>query len=145
MYLLNDIHPTTPLPPHEANECAIYQVLDYACRQSDFHAAYTLKLAYSIRDRRTEMVLKALVSDNWHVFWKVRRRVDGYQRAIMAFAEEGIRLHALKCLGRSYFTAERAFVERVAERNWRELVDGGVGWELSEDGEGVVIRRVKKG
>jgi hypothetical protein len=71
--------------------------------------------------------------------------VDGYQRSVVEWADGGMRVHALKCLGRSYFSAERGFVERVADRRWEELVSDGVGWELSADGERVVIRRAKGG
>jgi hypothetical protein len=142
LYLIYDIHPLTPLPTHEFNECIIYYVLDLACRQSEFSLAYKVKVEYGIRDRRVEAVLKALVMDNWTVFWKVRRRVDGFQRAIMGWAEQGVRLHALKCLGRSYFTADKGFVEKAAGMEWEGLVGEGVGWELGNDGV-VVIRRVK--
>jgi hypothetical protein len=142
MYLLNDIHPLTPLPPHELNECVIYNILDLACRQSDYTAAYTTKLAYKIRDSKVEMILRALVMDDWTLFWRVRRRVDGFQRAILGWAEQSVRLHALKCLGRSYFSAEKGFVEAAAGMEWKGLVEEGVGWELG-DGDVVVIRRVK--
>jgi hypothetical protein len=142
LYLLNDIHPFTPLPPHELNECVIYHILDLACRQSDYTAAYTTKLAYNIRDRRVEAILRALVMDDWTMFWRVRRRVDGFQRAILGWAEQSVRLHALKCLGRSYFSAEKGFVEAAAGMEWKGLVEEGVGWELG-DGDVVIIRRVK--
>lgn len=69
--------------------------------------------------------------------------VDGYQRAIMEFAVPEMRLHALKCVGKGYLQADRAFVERSGDRTWEELVGrDGVGWELGEDGR-VVIRRAK--
>ncbi|KAF2432339.1 hypothetical protein EJ08DRAFT_669421 [Tothia fuscella] len=144
LYLLYTIHPITPLPTHELNEFANYQILDLACRQQDLPNAYITKLAFGITDRRVNAVLKALATDNWTLFWRVRKRVDGYQRAVMRFAEEGLRLHALKCLGSAYFTAERVYVERCAGSTWEELGRLGVGWELIEDGAGVVIKRVKK-
>ncbi|KAI9840592.1 MAG: hypothetical protein M1830_007929, partial [Pleopsidium flavum] len=97
---------------------------------------------YEYRDRRVEMVLGALVHDNWCVFWRMRRAVDGYKKRLMEWAEDGLRVHALKCLGRSYLTVEKGYVERVAERAWEELrEENGVGWEL--DGEKVVVRRAK--
>jgi hypothetical protein len=142
LYLLYEIHPLTPLPPHELSECAIYYILDSACRTSDLPLAYTIKLQYSITDRRVEAILRALVMDNWCLFWKVRRRVDGFQRAILGWAEQGVRLHALKCLGKTYFTADRSFVERTTGMEWAGLVGEGVGWELG-DADVVVIRKVK--
>jgi hypothetical protein len=60
----------------------------------------------------------------------------------MGWAEDKMRLHALKCLGRTYFTAKKAFVEKATEKSWEELVKNGVGWEL-KDANTVVIRRPK--
>ncbi|KAK5163997.1 hypothetical protein LTR16_012118, partial [Cryomyces antarcticus] len=74
-------------------------------------------------------------------FWKMKRAVDGYQRVLMSWADESVRLHALKCLGRSYNVADKAFVERAAGSTWHDLVKSGVGWQL--DGEKVVIRKMK--
>ncbi|OCK80035.1 hypothetical protein K432DRAFT_298511, partial [Lepidopterella palustris CBS 459.81] len=140
--LLSKIHPYTPLPSPDLHEFVGYHILDLACRQSNMLAAYQVKRQYKYSDRRVEMVLRALVADNWVVFWKMRRAVDGYQKRVMEWAEEGVRLHALKCLGRGYMTAERSYVERCADRRWADLVNDGVGWELV-DGEKVIIRRPK--
>lgn len=88
-------------------------------------------------------MLKALVQDDWVRFWRVRRAVDGYQRAIMEFAVDRMRLHALKCLGKSYMSADKAFVERSGDARWEDLVKGGVGWQLQEGTGSVVIRKPK--
>lgn len=118
-------------------------VLDQACRQSDYAGARATKVLYKFEDRRVEAVLKALVSDDWVTFWRTRRSVDGYQRAVMGWAEGRVRLHALKCLGKAYMRADRRFVERVTERRWEELAKDGVGWELLNEGEVVVIQKPK--
>ena len=60
----------------------------------------------------------------------------------MEFAVERIRLHALKCIGRSYMSADKAFIERMCDAKWDELVESGVGWQLQENGN-VVIRKPK--
>lgn len=143
-YLLEEIHPQTPLSIPELNEFANYHILDLACRLGDYHAAFCVRYQYGTRDRRVDAVLKSLVRDDWVSFWRVRRRVDGHQRALLAFAEEGVRLHALKCLAKTYFSVEKTFVERSGDTQWAELVKGGVGWELVE-GDRVVIRRPKVG
>ncbi|KAF2464756.1 uncharacterized protein BDR25DRAFT_329061 [Lindgomyces ingoldianus] len=140
--LLNMIHPHTPLSPTELHEYVGYKILDQACRQGDFSGAYETKHRYKYSDRRVELVLKALISDNWVVFWKMKKAVDGYQRRIMEYAEQNMRLHALKCLGRGYMRADRAYVERCADRRWADLKRDGVGWELV-DGERVIIKRPK--
>lgn len=86
--------------------------------------------------------MRALVADDWVVFWRMRRSVDGYQRAVMEWAEKRVRVHALKCVGRAYMKADKGYVERCAERGWEELVGDGVGW--SEEGGVVMIRKVGK-
>ncbi|KAG9662998.1 hypothetical protein KCU95_g3813, partial [Aureobasidium melanogenum] len=142
-YLLYKIHPRTPLSRPELQEFASYLLLDLACRQGEFVDAYRLRKRYGIRDRKVDAVLKALVHDDWVLFWRTRRAVDGYQRCLMSWAEDGMRLHALKCLGRGYMMVDKAFVERSAERSWDELVKRDkVGWILREDGV-VVIRKPK--
>jgi exonuclease VII large subunit len=140
--LLNTIHPKTPLSSTELHEYVGYLVLDQACRQGDIAGAHETRLQYKYKDRRVELVLRALVSDNWVVFWKMKKAVDGYQRRIIEYAEQGTRVHALKCLGRGYMSAERRYVERCADRKWADLVHDGVGWELTE-ADRVVIKTPK--
>lgn len=142
LYLLEKIHRKCPLPAAELNEFAAYHVLDLACRQSDFNSAFIIRLAYQVKERRVDMVLRSLISDDWVMFWRTRKLADGYQRCLMSWADDRVRLHALKCLGRAYFTSKRAFVEMATERSWEELVKSGVGWEL-KDANTVVIRRPK--
>jgi hypothetical protein len=141
--LLTHIHPRNPLSPSSLHEFIGLLILDQACRQSDFAGARATKLQYSYKDWRVEKVLRCLVADDYAGYWRVRKSVDGYQRSVLEWADGGMRIHALKCLGRGYFSAERGFVERVTDRVWEELVRDGVGWELSADGERVVIKRPK--
>jgi hypothetical protein len=142
-HLLYRIHPKTPLSRPELQEFASYLILDAACRQGEFVDAYRLRRGYGVRDRKVDAVIKALVHDDWVLFWRMRRAVDGYQRCLMSWAEDGVRLHALKCLGRSYMMVDKAFVELSTERSWDELVEKDkVGWILREDGM-VVIRKPK--
>ncbi|KAH4038765.1 hypothetical protein HBH98_061470 [Parastagonospora nodorum] len=140
--LLNTLHPRNPLPPHDLRDFVGLMILDQACRQQDYAGARATKLAYRHADRHVEAVVRALVSDDWVGFWRVRRAVDGYQRGVMEWADGRVRVHALKCLGKAYMRADRRFVERCAERGWDDLVVDGVGWELDEAGV-VVIRKVK--
>ena len=104
--------------------------------------AIQVKREFEHRDRKVNAVLRALVHDDWVRFWRVRRAVDGYQRAIMEFAVERVRMHALKCIGRGYLVADKKFVERTGNAKWEQLVDEGVGWGLQESGS-VVIRKKK--
>ncbi|KAF2021541.1 hypothetical protein BU24DRAFT_446536 [Aaosphaeria arxii CBS 175.79] len=140
--LLNKIHPQTPLTPAELHEYVGYLILDQACRQGDYTGAHETRLKYKYMDWRVQCVLQALVADNWVVFWKMKKAVDGYQRRIMGYAEQTIRVHALKCLGRGYMSADKRFIESCADRQWSDLVDDGVGWELTET-DRVIIKKPK--
>lgn len=143
LYLLHQIHPITPLSVPELQEFVGYRILDLACRQYELVDAFAVKMKYRYADRKVTVVLRSIVHDDWVRFWRMRRAVDGYQRAIMEFAAERMRMHALKCLGRSYLNADKWFVERTADARWDDLVrDSGVGWELQENGD-VAIRKPK--
>jgi hypothetical protein len=140
--LLTVIHPQTPLSAPDLKEYVGLLILDQACRQGNLALAHETRLQFVYSDRRVELVLKALVADNWVVFWKMKKAVDGYQRSVMEFAEKDMRVHALKCLGRGYMSVERKFVESSAEKDWGELVEEGVGWELTESDK-VLIKKPK--
>lgn len=141
-YLLYEIHPHSPLSPTELQEFVGYKILDLACRQHELQDAFAVKLAFKQHDRRVNAALMALVHDDWVKFWRTKRAVDGYQRAIMEHSVDGVRLHALKCLGRGYLNADKSFVERTTDSGWDDLVSSGVGWQLQESGN-VVIRKPK--
>ncbi|PVH98702.1 hypothetical protein DM02DRAFT_615637, partial [Periconia macrospinosa] len=143
MSLLTVIHRAeAPLSAPDLKEYVGLLILDQACRQGNLALAHETRVKYAYRDRRVELVLKALVADNWVLFWKMKRAVDGYQRSVMEFAEKEVRLHALKCLGRGYMSVERKFVEGCTDRAWAELVKEGVGWELT-DADRVLIKKPK--
>lgn len=143
LHLLRRIHPSSPMSSSEEHEFVGYYILDLACRQDDLAAAYEARNTYKYRDTRIEMVLHALAHDNWCIFWKIQRLVDGYQKRLMEWGEDRMRRHALKCLGRGYLSAEKAYIEKVAGRDWEELQKKDkVGWELNEDM--VTIRRIRR-
>lgn len=141
-HLLHAIHPHTPLSASELHEFASYQILDLACRQNNLAAAYAVRVRYDCRDRRVDALLRALAHDDWTAFWRIRRAVDGYQKRLIEWADNGMRLHALKCLGRSYMSADRSYIEKCTQASWDRLVAGGVGWELGNE-ERVLIRKPK--
>ncbi|KAF2673525.1 hypothetical protein BT63DRAFT_159025 [Microthyrium microscopicum] len=142
---VNSPQTNSPLSSSELQSISTYQILDLACRQRDLMGAYTLRAERRLKNEHVDAVLRALVRDEWGAFWKAGERVDGYVRAVMAWAEEGVRVHALKCVARTYFVVEREYVEKCAGRSWEALVEEGVGWELETVGgkEMVVVRRAK--
>lgn len=140
--LLYSLHARNPLSPGQVHEYVGYLVLDLGCRLGDFAGARETMVRFGYRERRVEMIMSALVSDNWVLFWRARRGVDGYQRALCGFAEQGVRVNALKVIGKSYLVCDRRWVEDAAGKEWDALKADGVGWELEEGGR-VVVRRVK--
>ncbi|KAI9851027.1 MAG: hypothetical protein M1838_004638 [Thelocarpon superellum] len=142
LYLLRTIHLHRALSPSELQEFGAYLVLDLACRQRDYAQAYEVRHAHRIHERRTDAIVRAMVHDDYQLFWHIKGNVDGYRAKIMEQAERGMRIVALKCLGRTYFTVDQAFLTRVTATEWKQLkTDYGVGWEL--DGEKVIIRKPK--
>lgn len=140
--LLYSIHPKIPLAPTDVHDFVGYLILDQACRQDDPATAYETLVKWGYSDRRVEMLLKAKVSDNWVMFWRMKRAVDGYQRRIIEYSENAVRLHALKCIGRAYMRVDKAYLERCTGRKWEDLVKDGVGWELTKDDK-VIIKKPK--
>ncbi|KAL9112138.1 MAG: hypothetical protein Q9227_003515 [Pyrenula ochraceoflavens] len=152
LHLLFKLHtPNAPLPSPELSEMATYLILDLACRQRAFTSAYALrarsKAMFGYQSLYVDMILKAVVTDNWVAFWKVRRKVDGYIRAVMSWAAPEIGRVALKAIGRSYLACDRDWILESAaggQLEWKELVEReSVGWILGEDGKTVTIRKVK--
>ena len=142
LHLLRRIHPSSPLSVSEEHEFVGYYILDLACRQSDLAMAYKVRNMYKYKDAKVKIVLEALAHDNWYIFWNIQRSVDGYQKRLMEWVEDDMRRHALKCLGKSYLSAERMYIEQVAGRSWEQLqMKDNVGWELN--GDAVTIRRIK--
>jgi len=142
LHLLWRIHPVHPLSKIQLQEFVGYLVLDLACRQGDFAQAHLMRTRYSLRDPKVDAILKSLVHDDYHMFWKIKRSVDGYKARLVEFAEDGVRKQALKCLGRTYLTIDLQFLEQVTNSSWAKLVaEDGVGWELQ--GANVIIRKPK--
>lgn len=90
-------------------------------------------------------MLSAVVTRNWIKFWKVRRKVDGYVRAVMQWAVDDMRREALKALGRTYMACDLQWVLLSTtgdEMSWEELVKTeNVGWLRDKDK--IVIRKPK--
>ncbi|KAK0736106.1 hypothetical protein B0T21DRAFT_383744 [Apiosordaria backusii] len=147
LYLLRSVHPFCSLTSVELAECVSYLVLDTACRRQDLAGAFKLRREYKLNDKKVDGVLKALVGDNYVLWRRVKRGVDGYRVKIMEFAEGEVKRRTLMAMGRAYLSLPREFLEGQMEESWDGLrTKYGVGWELGgEAGEKVVIRRVGRG
>lgn len=142
LYLLRRMHLVQPLPKVELQEFVGYLILDLACRQGDLAQAFAIRRQYKLRDLKVDKVLSALTHDNYFVFWKVKRSVDGHKAKLMEFVEDRVRIQALKCLGRTYFNVDLEYLEYTTGKEWTLLVaEDRVGWELQ--GKNVIIRKPK--
>jgi hypothetical protein len=110
LHLLYRIHTVRPLSRLELQEFAGYLVLDLACREQDLAQAHAVRMRYGLNDKKVLTVLDALVHDNYYVFWRVKMNVDGHKAKLMEYAEDAMRIHALKCLARTYFTVSLQFL-----------------------------------
>lgn len=142
LHLLKKMHTVQPLTNTELQEFVGYLVLDLACRQSDLSQAYLVRNEYRLHDNKVDAVLRAITHDNYFLFWRVKRSVDGHKAKLMEFAEDSMIKQALKCLGRSYLSIDLPAVEQSTNTPWSLLAkEYGVGWQL--DGKKVIIRKPK--
>jgi hypothetical protein len=150
IHLLFVLHtPLFPLPASELSEMTTYLILDLACRQQEMASAFSLRsnsrLHQGYESRVVDEIFRAVITNNWVAFWRVRRSVDGYVRALMQWNVPSLRRNSLKALGRAYLTCDLQWILQSAagaEMSWEELVDKeNIGWMA--DGSNVVIRKPK--
>lgn len=149
-YLLSKLHTRDhPLPQSELREMTSYLILDTALRLGDLSEAYRLRLKaranFNFENRDVDQILRAVVSNDWPLFWRVRSKVEGYMRGIMHYHIEAIRKMALKVIARSYLKCDIKWIVRNAtgnEMDWDELVvQEDIGW--LRDGDVAIIRKPK--
>ena len=93
----------------------------------------------SVKLKIVDRVLAALIHDNWVMFWRIKASVDSYTRAIMNWASDRVRRHALKAVGRAYLSSDLAWVVEgcTGDRGgwpWERLVEvEGLGWQKQDD------------
>ena len=143
LHLLRNLHTATPLTKSEHHEFVGLYVLDLSCRQNDLTTAYKVGCHYKYKNAKVERVLKALVHGNWYTFWKIKTLMSDQQQRLLEYAEEGMRRRALDCLGKSYLSVDKRFLERSAKRQWEQLKDEyDVDWKLEADV--ITIRQIKR-
>jgi hypothetical protein len=142
LHLLKKMHPVQALTETELQEFVGYLVLDLACRQNDLSEAYLVRNKWRLKDAKVDAALNSLAHDNYFMFWQVKRNVCGHKAKLMEFAEESVKRHTLKALGRSYLNIDLPSLEKYTNTTWPSLTkDQGVGWQL--DGTKVIIRKPK--
>lgn len=143
LHLINRLHRVVPLSKAEEKEVVCYFLLDLACRQQDFATAFHIRRAYNCTSTRTDRVMRALVHGDWVLFQRAKRGADLHEQHLMQWADEKMASHALQCMGKSYLSLPRAYVEKSTGMRWEELKDV---WKLSWtlDDQTIVIRQVRK-
>lgn len=148
-HLLDDLHtPYNPLPESDLKDHISYLILDYACRQEDLAAAFELRARarrqYNYQSREVDQALQAIAHDNWILFWRVRKEVDSTMRAVMNWAEDRVRRHALKAVGKAYLGVDVAWIVEGCTGDhtwtWEKLAEREkLGWE--KEGDRIIIRK----
>jgi sphingosine kinase len=142
LHLLRYMAVWTPMVQSEIEEIAGYFMLDAACRRRDLTEAYFIRKDFNIRSKKLDHILKALAHDNYVSWQAAKQQVDRHCLKLMEWADEDMRLHTLKCFGRSYLHVDLPYLEFSAGRKWNELKQkDNVGWELEDDN--VTIKRVR--
>lgn len=126
-----------------------YLILDLVCRQKELAAAYGLRATswakQNFHGREVNDIIDAVVTRNWVKFWRVRRKADGYVRAVMQWAVGELRRDTLKAFGRAYMGCDVRWILQSAtgnEMEWEELVRReNVGW--TREGDKITIRKPK--
>lgn len=151
-HILHRLHSHShPLPDSEYKELVSYLILDYACREEDLVSAFELRARarqeHGFRSQTVDQVLDAVMHDNWIVFWQIYNNVDSYLRAVLNWAVDRIRRHALKAVGSAYFNVHVSWILGGCTGDeeswtWEKLVETeNLGWE--KEGDKVIIRRPK--
>lgn len=143
LHLFRHLHAFASLSFEEEKECIGYYILDLACRQHDFAAAFRIRNLYDDRDWKIDGVLTALVHGYWVLYWRVKDKSSELEKRLMEWADERMGNHALRCLGKSYLSVPKAYVEQCMGMTWEDLEKlKKVSWIL--DGETVVIKQLKR-
>lgn len=150
-YILEKLHsPSHPLP--EAKELLTYMILDYACRQEDMAAAFELRAQarkkHAFQSQMVDKVLTALIQNNWVMFWQVHNSVDSHVRAVMNWAVDRVRRHALKAVGSAYLNVHISWILNGCtgggqDWTWESLIEKEkLRWD--REGDKVIIKRPRQ-
>lgn len=140
--MVNRMHRLNPIQAGRLQSVVGLHVLDLACRQRAFAAAYAAVQRFGCVDQTVLRALAALVHDNWYAFWTARESGNIYQRHVMIWAEDGVRRHALNSIGRAYMSTDVDHLTESTGLKWHDLKDlYRLQWEL--DGTKVIIKKTK--
>ncbi|KAI9830396.1 MAG: hypothetical protein M1826_004819 [Phylliscum demangeonii] len=139
LHLLRRLHARTRPSAADRHAFVGYLILDMACRQADYGAAFRARRAYRYQDARMDGLLQAMVHGDYHTFWRMEATADPYQAKLMEYAGDRMRRWAIACLGRAYFTVDAAFVAREFKMQAHDVIQAyNLPWQ--HDGHTVIIR-----
>lgn len=143
LHLIHRIHFTRPLSKKEGTEFIGYYILDLACRQQDLADAFRVRNIYHHRSGRIGMILTALVHGNWVLFGKAKVAGNVYEKRLMEWAGPRMTDHVVRCLGKSYLSVSKAYVDQCTGMPWERLEESRqLSWTC--EGQTVVIKQTKK-
>ncbi|KAL8670148.1 MAG: hypothetical protein Q9168_005295 [Polycauliona sp. 1 TL-2023] len=143
LYLIRRIHSTGLLSKKEESDFIGYYILDLSCRQHDLATALRVRHMYNHKSARIGMVLRGLVHGNWMLFHNARSMANVYEKPLIDWASGRMTDHAVQCLGRSYLSVSKAYVEQCTGMKWESLKESRkILWTC--DGEAVIIKHTKK-
>ncbi|KAL8891865.1 MAG: hypothetical protein Q9215_001190 [Flavoplaca cf. flavocitrina] len=140
LHLFRRLH---SLEKEEETELIAYYILDLACRQQDLATAFRVLSIYDHGNRKVHMVLRALVHGNWVLFEKAQASGSDHEKRLMDWAGERMTDHAVQCLGKSYMSVHKGYVEQCTGMKWEKLKESRKMFWVC-DGETVVIKQMKK-
>lgn len=143
LHLIRRIHSTGLLSKEEETEFIGYYILDLACRQHDLANAFGVRNTYDHRSGRVDMALMALVHGNWVLFEKAKVAGNTYEKRLMEWAGGRMTDRVVQCLGKTYLSVSKAYVEQCTGMKWESLKDSRkLLWTC--EGQTVVIKQTKK-
>ncbi|KAL8926282.1 MAG: hypothetical protein Q9208_003004 [Pyrenodesmia sp. 3 TL-2023] len=143
LHLINRHHGVLPLSKGDEDEVVRYFLLDVACRQQDLATAFGMRRVYQYRSIRIDRVMTALVHGDWMLFQRAKRGADLHEQLLMQWADERMAGHALQCIGKSYLSLPKGYLERCTSMQWEELkMVKKLSWTL--DDQTVVVKQMRK-
>jgi hypothetical protein len=103
---------------------------------------------HAFHSQTVDTVLTALIHNNWVIFWQVHNSVDSHTRAVMSWAVDRVRRHALKAVGSAYLSVHISWIldgctGDAQNWTWETLAEKEkLRWEREDDK--IIIKRPRQ-
>ena len=143
LHLIRKLFPAAPQSKYDLEQYVGFYILDLACRQNDLGAAFEIRQVYNHRDQTVDNILKALVCNNWSLYWNSRQSMNLYQLQLMKPSNAKMSSHALNCIGAAYLKVDRQYLEQASQKPWSgEIETERPGWQV--DDNIITIKAIKR-